>query len=77
VPVNQKVLDISGKVCPYCLLAVKEETVTMKPGDDLVVICDHEPAAMNTIPRFAQENAMSVKTRKLAPGKWELHLIKK
>ncbi|MGA2103776.1 sulfurtransferase TusA family protein [Methanoregula sp.] len=73
----RKTLDISGKVCPYCLLAVKEETKTMTPGDELVVTCDHPPAATKNIPLFAHETGMSVETKNLAPSLWEIHLVKK
>ena len=45
-----KNLDIRGKVCPYCLLDVKEETKTMKPGDELVITCDHPPAGYEKYP---------------------------
>ena len=37
VTMTRKNLDISGKVCPHCLEAVRDATRTMKPGDDLVV----------------------------------------
>jgi TusA-related sulfurtransferase len=77
VVMTRKTLDIRGKVCPHCLNAVKEETKTMKPGDDLVVTCDHPPAATKNIPQFAKENGMSVETKTLAPSLWELHIVKK
>jgi TusA-related sulfurtransferase len=73
---TRKTLDIRGKVCPFCLIAVKEETMLMKPGDELVVTCDHEPAAMKTIPQFAQDTGMPLKTKKLAPDTWEIRLVK-
>ncbi|MGB8309674.1 MAG: sulfurtransferase TusA family protein [Methanoregula sp.] len=72
-----KNLDIRGKVCPYCLLDVKEETKTMKPGDELVITCDHPPAATKNIPDYAKDTGMTVETKKLGPGVWELHIVKK
>lgn len=72
-----KNLDIRGKVCPYCLLDVKEETRTMKPGDELVVTCDHPPAATKNIPNYAKDAGMTVENKKLGPGVWELHIVKK
>jgi TusA-related sulfurtransferase len=73
----KKTLNITGKVCPYCVLAVQKETTTMKPGDELVVISDHPPAATTSIPQFALDNGMEVGTKKTAPGIWEITLAKK
>jgi TusA-related sulfurtransferase len=49
----------------------------MTPGDELVVTCDHPPAATKNIPLFAHETGMSVETKNLAPSLWEIHLVKK
>jgi TusA-related sulfurtransferase len=70
-------LDITGKVCPYCLLAVQKAAAGLAKGDELVVTCDHPPAATATIPQFAAENGMSIVSRKVAGGLWELRLTKK
>ena len=48
-------LDITGKVCPFCLLAVRKAVGPMKPGEELVVRCDHPPAATESIPRLAND----------------------
>jgi TusA-related sulfurtransferase len=72
-----KNLDITGKVCPYCLLAVQKATSGLTKGDDLIITCDHPPAATTTIPQFAEENGMTVSSRKIASGLWELNLRKK
>jgi len=74
---TRRTLDIRGKVCPHCLIAVKKEADTMKPGDDLMVTCDHAPAATKNIPVYAKENGMSVETKTITPGTWELHITKK
>jgi len=73
----QKNLDITGKVCPYCLLAVQKASASLSPGDVLVVTCDHPPAATTTIPQFAQDNAMDCDIKKTAPGLWEIRLTRK
>jgi TusA-related sulfurtransferase len=70
-------LDITGKVCPYCLLAVQKAAAALKTGDSLVIICDHPPAATTTIPQFAQDAGIAVISKKTAPGLWELRLTKK
>lgn len=72
-----KNLDITGKVCPYCLLAVKKASAGLGSGDVLVVVCDHPPAATTTIPQFASDNGMACDVKKTAPGLWEIRLSKK
>jgi TusA-related sulfurtransferase len=72
-----KNLDITGKVCPYCLLAVQKASAALSPSDVLVVTCDHPPAATTTIPQFAKDNGMACETKKAAPGLWEIRLTKK
>lgn len=72
-----KKLDITGKVCPYCVLAVQKELPALKTADELVVICDHPSAATTSIPLFAKENGMVVSSRKIESGLWELTLTKR
>ena len=70
-------LDILGKVCPYCLLAVRNEMKKLSPGDLLVVITDHPPAATDTIPHDMKKKGNEVSSKKLEPGIWELKIIKR
>ena len=72
-----KNLDITGKVCPYCLLAVQKASDPMNSSDVLVITCDHPPAATTTIPQFAQDRGMACDVKKTAPGLWEIRLTKK
>lgn len=72
-----KNLDITGKVCPYCLLAVQKAVAALKPSDELVVLCDHPSAATTGIPQFAQDTGMALQSTKVSPGLWEIRLIKK
>lgn len=69
-------LDITGKVCPYCLLEVQKAASRMKYSDSLVIRCDHPPAATATIPQFATENGLDIISRKIGPGLWEITLTK-
>lgn len=71
------ILDITGKVCPYCTLAVKKSTTNLKPGDELIVTCDHPSAATSSIPQFAQGSGMAIESKKISPGLWEIHLTMK
>jgi len=70
-------LDITGMVCPYCTLAVKKSAECMKSGDELVVTCDHPSAATSSIPQFAQNAGMTIESKKVSSGLWELQLTKK
>ncbi|MDO9550233.1 MAG: sulfurtransferase TusA family protein [Methanoregula sp.] len=72
-----KTLDISGKVCPYCLLAVQKAAAALNTSDVLVITCDHPPAATTTIPQFAQDTGMGIESKKISPGLWEVRLTKK
>jgi TusA-related sulfurtransferase len=72
-----KNLDITGKVCPYCVLAVQKETKTMQASDELVVTCDHPSAATTSIPQFAKDSGLACDVKKTAPGLWEIRLRKK
>jgi TusA-related sulfurtransferase len=72
-----KTLDITGKVCPYCTLAVQKSVTDLKPGDELVVTCDHPSAATSSIPQFAKDAGFALESKKISPGLWELRLTKK
>ena len=70
-------LDILGKVCPYCLLAVRNEMKKLSSGDTLVVLTDHPPAATDTIPHDMKKKGETISIKKLEPGIWELTITKK
>lgn len=72
-----KKLDITGKVCPYCLLVVQKTAAAMKSGDEVVIACDHPPAATTSIPQFARDSGIACDAKKTAPGLWEIRLTKK
>jgi len=72
-----KTLDITGKVCPYCTLAVQKAVTGLMPDDELVVTCDHPSAATSSIPQFAQNAGFAIGSKKVSSGLWELRLTKK
>ena len=74
---TKKSLDLTGKVCPYCLLAVQKEAKTMKPSDELVIACDHPPAVTASIPQFAKDNGLDVAVKLVSSGLWEIVLRKR
>ena len=49
-------LDITGVVCPFCVLRVRTAMEQVKDGDELMVISDHPPAAKDSIPAYAGLN---------------------
>jgi len=73
----EKELDITGKVCPYCLLFVKKEMAKLNSGDILKVLCDHPPAANETIPFAMKQEGNTITSEKLEPGLWRLTITKK
>ena len=70
-------LDITGKVCPYCLLAVQKAEKAMNKADLLIITCDHPPAATVSIPQYAIDKGLEIQSRKISPGLWEIQLLKK
>lgn len=70
-------LDITNKVCPFCLLLVKKKLVTLNKEDILIVKCDHPPAATDTIPYAMKKANYLCESKKLEPGLWELTITKK
>ncbi|TFG17121.1 MAG: sulfurtransferase TusA family protein [Promethearchaeota archaeon] len=69
-------LDILGKVCPYCLLAVRNEMKKLSSGDILEVITDHPPAATDTIPHDMKKKGNEISSEKLESGVWKLTIKK-
>lgn len=72
----EKRLDITGVVCPFCLIKVKAAFDQIPAGDVLKVTCDHPPAAKDTIPAYAAMNGWKCTVREMDPGLWELTLEK-
>lgn len=75
-PTNHE-LDITGKVCPYCLLFVQKKIKNLRSGDVLTVTCDHPPAANENIPYAMKKAGHAISVEKLEPGLWKLVVTKK
>lgn len=73
---TRKDLDITGVVCPFCVLRVKEAMEQTNAGDELVVITDHPPAAKDSIPAFSQMNGWKCSVQEAGQGIWELTISK-
>ncbi len=74
---TQAELDITGKVCPYCLLFVQKKLKSLNSGDVLKVKLDHPPAANDNIPYAMQKAGHKLEKELLEPGLWELTITKK
>ncbi|HWQ63089.1 MAG TPA: sulfurtransferase TusA family protein [Methanospirillum sp.] len=73
---SEQKLDITGVVCPFCLIKVKEAFDQVSAGGILKVICDHPPAAKDTIPAYAEMKGWKCSVREVESGLWELTLSK-
>lgn len=69
-------IDITGKICPFCLLLVKKKLAKIDRGDDLIVTCDHPPAAIDTIPYAMKKIEYPIESKKIESGVWELKITK-
>lgn len=55
----ERVLDLSGEVCPYTFLRSKLALEEMAPGDELRILLDHGPA-FRSVPRALREDGHEV-----------------
>lgn len=69
-------LDITGKVCPFCLLSVDKELKKLPSGAELVVVCDHTPAATASIPEYCGDRNFGCNVRLIENGLWEITITK-
>lgn len=73
---SDKVIDISGKICPYTVMETRDILKTLDPGQVLEVISDYKPAATESIPNFCQKKNYPIEIIDNADGTYRL-LIKK
>jgi TusA-related sulfurtransferase len=69
-------IDITGVVCPFCVLKVKTAMDRITDEDELLVLSDHPPAAKDSIPAYAEMNGWKCSTKEAGPGLWELTIRK-
>lgn len=69
-------LDITGKVCPFCLLSVDKELKKLPAGENLVVLCDHAPAATASIPEYCGNRKLACSSKMIENGLWEITISK-
>ncbi|HJJ44071.1 MAG TPA: sulfurtransferase TusA family protein [Methanocorpusculum sp.] len=69
-------LDITGKVCPFCVLAVDKALKTLPSGDELVILCDHAPAATGSIQEYCEIKKLDCNATLIENGLWEISITK-
>lgn len=70
-------LDITGKVCPFCVLEVDKAVKSLPAGETLVVRCDHAPAATASIPEYCEIKKLECTVNLAERGLWEITISKK
>ena len=70
-------LNITNKVCPFCLLLVKKKLATLNKEVVLIVKCNHPTAATDTNPYSMKKANYPCETKELEQGLWELTITKK
>jgi tRNA 2-thiouridine synthesizing protein A len=71
-----KVIDITGKICPYTVMETRDALKPMAPGQVLEVVTDYKPAATETIPNFCSKKGYPIEIIENPSGTFRL-LIKK
>jgi|Deesub1362A_J573_1020465.scaffolds.fasta_scaffold00369_6 TusA-related sulfurtransferase len=69
-------IDICGKVCPHTLVLTKRALGSLDSGKVLKVICDHQPAAEDTIPSYCRRQGFEFESVKVREGLWEIYIRK-
>jgi len=69
-------IDIRGKMCPHTLVLTKKALEGLGSGMVLKVICDHQPAAEDTIPSYCKKRGFEFESVKVREGLWELYIKK-
>jgi len=69
-------LDITGKVCPFCVLEIDKALKTLPSNEKLVVLCDHAPAATASIPEYCNIKKLGCNVELKERGLWEITITK-
>jgi TusA-related sulfurtransferase len=71
-----RIVDISGKICPYTVMETRDALKEMDTGQILEVITDYKPAATESIPNFCKKKNYPIEVIDNSDGTFRL-LIKK
>lgn len=71
-----KVVNISGKICPYTVMETRDALKEMETGQVLEVVTDYKPAATESIPNFCKKKNYPIEVIDNTDGTFRL-IIKK
>jgi TusA-related sulfurtransferase len=72
-----KVIEITGKICPYTVMEVRDALKGMEKGQVLQVITDYKPAALESIPNLCQKKGYPIEVKENPDGTFRLLIEKK
>ena len=73
---KERIIDITGQVCPFAALSAKKEMDRLKAGESIIIRSDCPPASTETIPDIAKSLGIEVDSKKTGSGIWELKLTR-
>jgi len=71
-----KVVDIKGEHCPFTFVRSKLALETMKAGETLEIITDHEPATQNVPRSMENEGHKLLDLQKINDTDWRIVIQK-
>lgn len=74
---KERIVDITGLVCPFAALSAKKEIDGLKAGESVIIRSDCPPASTETIPAIARSSGIEVESKKTGSGIWELRLSRR
>ncbi len=69
-------IDIRGDVCPYTFVKAKLAIETMKKGQVLEVLLDHQPAVRSVPKSMLADGHKVIGIKKVSEGEWKI-LVRK
>ena len=72
-----KVIDITGKICPYTVMEVRDALKELQGGEVLAVTTDYKPAATESIPNFCAKKGHPIEVKENPDGTFRLLIEKK
>ena len=67
-------VDIRGQICPYTLIETRDMLKQLQTGQVLEVMCDYQPAALETIPNFCTKKGYPIETVEEGPNLWRIRI---
>jgi NitT/TauT family transport system ATP-binding protein len=70
-----RLIDLRGVVCPHPLNVIRTSLTSLKDGEILQAICDHEPTAKENAPRFCKRRGYPFRVIE-KNGLWQIFIQK-